>query len=725
MRQTEILKEQVKYLTDLIQEILPKNSLIEKIEILQSEYLVETFLTSDNLICSYYPELSLIEQEVVCSIAVIAQAPIVFQIPQHFSDTEGLIKKLLAQLIVIHKFYQDIGGLIGYHLKIIDLLIEKESKNYQKKSFYHPNGMHINQKSPIVDQMVIEGIKNFPKMGALFPIGGAGDRLDLKDERTKLPLPTAKLNFLGRTLLSGLIRDIQAKEYLYYKLFNKQIYTPIAMMTSEAKSNHQFITKIAEENHWYFRPKQNFFSFTQPLAPVITDQGNWSLKSPLQLYLKPSGHGVIWKIAREKGVFQWFKSLNRSKLLIRQINNPIAGVDNGILAFLGLGSSQNKAFGFASCNRLVNSAEGVNILTETKRGKNYYYAISNIEYTDFEKNGIKDEPETLDKPYSIYPSNTNILFADIEAVEKATALCTIPGMLVNMKSLVPFFNEKGERSEVHGGRLESTMQNIADYITDISPEKMDPENASCLKTFVTYNDRHKTISVTKRAYEPGQSLNETPEGCYYTTLQNNRSLLEKECHFILPDHDKPETFIKKGPSFHFLYHPALGPLYSIIKQKLRRGFIEEGSELQLEISTLDIEGLDLKGSLLIETKHPLGHLDSDQVLRYSERAGKCTLKNIQVENKGIDYKQHNCFWKNQIYRKEALKIILEENSEFEAIDVTFKGNFEIAVPKNTKMTAKMEGDQVEFEWISIKTPTWGWKYSITKTNLIHLEREML
>lgn len=724
MAQTEILKEQVKYLTNLMQELLPKNSLAEKIETLQSEYLVETSLTSDNLICSYYSDLSLIEQEVVCCVAVIAQAPIVFQIPHHFSDTQGLIKKLLDQLITIHKFYRDIGGLIGYHLKIIQLLIEKESKNYQKKNFYHPNGIHINQKTPIIDQMVIEGIKNLPKIGALFPIGGAGDRLDLKDETTGLPLPTAKLNFLGRPLLSGLIRDLQAKEYLYYKLFDKQVYTPIAMMTSEAKSNHQFITRIGEENHWYFRPKQSFFSFIQPLAPVITENGNWSLKSPLQLYLKPSGHGVIWKIAREKGVFQWFKSLNRSKLLIRQINNPIAGVDNGILAFLGLGSSQNKAFGFASCNRLVNSAEGVNILSETLKGKTYHYAISNIEYTDFEKNGIRDEPETPNKPYSIYPSNTNILFADIEAVEKATALCTIPGMLVNMKSLVPFINKEGERSEVHGGRLESTMQNIADYITDTCPEKMDPENASCLKTFVTYNDRNKTISVTKRTYEPGKPLNETPEGCYYVTLQNNHALLEKECHFILPDLDKPETFIKEGPRFHFLYHPGLGPLYSIIKQKLRRGYIEERSELQLEISTVDIENLDLKGSLLIKAKQPLGHLNPDQFLQYSQRTGKCTLKNVRIENSGIDYKEHNCFWKNQIYRKEALEILLDENSEFEAIDVIFKGNFKIAVPKNTKMTAKMEGDHVQFEWTSIKKHTWDWKYSITKSNLIHLEREM-
>lgn len=723
MPHIDLLREQVKYLSDLSKELNQKNSLAQKIETLQCEYLVESFLASDNIICSFYPELSPIEQEIVCSIAVIGQASIVFQIPPHFSDTRALIKKLLDQLILINKFFQEMGGLIGYHLKVINFLFEKEAKQYQKKNFYHAQGMHINQNSPAVDQMVIEGIKNLPKMGELYPIGGAGDRLDLKDEKTGLPLPTAKLMFLGKSLLTGLIRDLQAKEYLYYKLFDKQVTTPIAMMTSEVKNNHQFIQKIGQDNHWFYRPRNTFFSFIQPLAPVITEEGNWSLKSPLQLYLKPSGHGVLWKIAQERGVFKWFKAAHRSKLLIRQINNPIAGVDNGILAFAGLGCTQNKAFGFASCDRLVNSAEGVNILTESKQEDLYHYSISNIEYTDFEKNEIQDKAEKEGSPYSMYPSNTNILFADLNEIEKALALCSIPGMLINMKSLVPYLSGDGKLSEMHGGRLESTMQNIADYITDTTPEKMDPDNSSYLKTFLTYNDRDKTISVTKKAFKEGASINETPEGCYFTVIQNNRALLEKECHFRLPSSDTEESFLKEGPQFHILYHPALGPLYSIIKQKLRKGIIEERSELQLEISTLDIENFHLKGSLLIKCTQPLGHLNSDNHLKYSSNAGKCTLRNVHIENAGIDTSQKNIFWKNQIQRKECLQIHLEENSEFEAIDITFKGNFHIKVPKNTKIVARMDGKKVAFNSQPIQKPTWNWKYNLTKTNQVELKKE--
>lgn len=45
----------------------------------------------------------------------------------------------------------------------------------------------------------------------------------------------------------------------------------------------------------------------------------------------------------------------------------------------------------------------------------------------------------------------------------------------------------------------------------------------------------------------------------------------------------PRTYIDHGPGFIFLYHPALGPLWDVIAQKVQGGSLSHGSELVLEV----------------------------------------------------------------------------------------------------------------------------------------------
>lgn len=725
MSAIQVLKEKVDYLNHLLFDLKSKQTFSEQLSLLESEFTVSSFLNSDHPIAHFYPNLSPIEKFAICSIVAIGQAPVVFQLPEHISEINPLFSKLLKLLVSVDRFYRDIGGIIGYHQQVISLLFEKSSKKFKKKTFHEAKGLHLSPKTEPIYEKVLQGIESLPLMGEIYPIGGAGDRLDLKDEKTGLPLPTAKLMFLGRTLLEGLIRDLQAREYLYYKLFGKQLVTPIAMMTSEAKNNHLFVKKICAENHFFHRPEESLNFFMQPLAPVLTDEGNWSLKSPMQLFLKPSGHGVMWKIALEQGVFKWFYQRKRPKVLVRQINNPVAGIDDGLFPLIGIGCRENKAFGFASCHRRIGTAEGVNIMTEDHQNNRHLYGITNVEYTDFERNGIKDQPKKGQEHYSIYPSNTNLLFADLASVARALEKTAIPGMLINMKSNVPFLDENGHLNEVKGGRLESTMQNIADDMANAFNEKIDTKNPPSFKTFLTYNERHKTISVTKKTHKEDEPIQETPEGCYYTFLRNHTELLHKECFVKTPPLPSEASYLENGPSFHMLYHPALGPNYSIIGQKIRGGRVEPRSEIQLEATEIDFENLHLDGSFLLQCDQPLGHLSKNDLLHYSDRAGKCTLHNVKIINDGIDQAESNCYWKNHIYRKEALKISLGENSEFIAENVTFKGNFELKVPPNTLLIAKQEEDHVVFESHHLVSPRWRWEYSTNEKAKIVLKKTFL
>ena len=44
-----------------------------------------------------------------------------------------------------------------------------------------------------------------------------------------------------------------------------------------------------------------------------------------------------------------------------------------------------------------------------------------------------------------------------------------------------------------------------------------------------------------------------------------------------------QQYLERGPGFIFLFHPALGPLWDVISQKIRGGSLSDHSELVLEV----------------------------------------------------------------------------------------------------------------------------------------------
>lgn len=596
--------------------------------------------------------------------------------PNVFRDKE--CEDTLEKLAFVEKFYQAIDGLLGYHLKALELMDQKKP-DHKKKIYKNPSGFDVREKNNTVKGWILKGISELEKVAFIYPIGGLGDRLNLKDHSGK-PMPAATLCFNGKSLLEGLMRDLQAWEYLHYKLFNKQITVPVAFMTSNENDNEAHIRALCESHNWFCRPEKSFTLFSQISVPVITCDGKWSMKNQKEINLQPGGHGAVWHMALAKEVFRGFIEEKKEVLLIRQINNPICGIDDGLLAFLGCGLQENKTFGFVSCQRAEKAAEGVLVLVDNKR-------ISNIEYTDFNRFGIVEGPQMW--------ANTNILFANLKKILPVLDKNPLPGLILNMKSDVPFIDQEGNGCEVKGGRLESMMQNLSDDI-------------SASESFVLFNERQKTISVTKKSYEIGKSPLETPVGAFADLMENGKKLLEM-CGFTL------------ASNLIFNYLPALGPLYSVIKYKLKDGQVKEGSELKLEIAELKIEKLNLEGSLLIEAKNPLG-MNVDGVLCYSSNAGKCRLCNVTIENFGIDRQAPNIFWKGDIYRKEKCHIILEGSAEFVAENITFKGDFEIVVPDGQRWIAYEKGDgSIGFKKQKIKKPTWRWDYQILGEELVLVE----
>lgn len=603
-------------------------------------------------------------------------------------DEEEILREgveILDPLEKVEQFYESIGGIVGYHLKALQLIVNKEKSPFET-NYERPFGYDLRQNGEEKQNHIISGLLQAHLMGEIFLVGGLGDRLKLENAAGE-PLPAALLPFCGKSLLEILLRDLMGREYLFYKLFAKRVITPVALMTSHEKGNHRYITNTLKEKNYFGRGEKSFFVFPQISVPVVAENGRWVMKNPKELLLYPGGHGALWKACLDEGVFQWFHKLRKKAFLIRQINNPIAGIDSGLIALIGIGQSSEKTLGIASCERLVSAAEGMLVEVEKEKG---HFATINIEYTDFQQHNIEDRPD--EKGYSVFPANTNILYVDLNKITQVVKQHPLPEFLLNMKTKI---------GNLWAGRLESMVQNISHFLVGT--------NRKNLPTFVTYNERGKTISTAKRAFEGGRDLLETPEGAFYDILQEGYHLLKKECKVVMPPFSSKENYLRYGPSLQFLYHPALGPLFEIIAQKIVKGKIGNNSELQCEIAELLLENINLQGSLLIEAEDVCG-----------KEAGRCFLRNIAIKNQGIDRTALNVFWKNQIARKEKLKIYLGKNAEFIAEDLTFVGERTIMVPQNKRWIAYEERGEILFYETETEEKTeWTYILENKKIKLSH------
>lgn len=600
--------------------------------------------------------------------SVLLQLLFCKQLPQNFFEFSlQKISTFLEPFVEAEIYYRSIGGLCGYYKNFISLLCNTEKKDHNRK-FLSPVGVDFAKNREEKIHFSDWALEHLDCMAEMWPVGGAGDRLNLQDEKTGQSLPAGFLPFDGYTLLERLFRSVKSREYAYFCKTGKNIVIPVALMTSKEKNNTALIQQACQRANWFGRPKESIRFFEQPLVPVISETADFMIDQNGQAFVKPGGHGVLWKLAADQGVLDWFVQKGKTKLLIQQINNPIAGVDAGLLSFIGVGIKGDYDFGFCSCHRVVGASEGMNVVVE----KNNQYNLTNIEYTDLKDCGIEDQPAESGSNFSQFPCNTNILFADIAFIQQQAECNPVPGMLINMKSSMVIDGKK-----VHYGRLEATMQNIADdQWTD----------RDSLRSYITFDDRKKTISATKQLAESEKTLVGTPEGAYFDLLQNAKELLDI-CGMKTPDLATEQQYREEGPCWMFRYNPCLGTTYETIAKKIQGGCLHEKAELELEIINVEMVDVELLGSLLIQAENLL--------------EGSVSLCRVEVRNKGAAVIKGEKgvpppYWRS-VERLEAVEIVVEGSGRFEAVDVVFLSSEKIVVPDGYLLQARTEGDTVVFE----------------------------
>jgi hypothetical protein len=643
------------------------------------------------------------EERFVFSVMIaLNQADTLFDGMNTLQDPQGALKKLAQTLVTLEHFYQPIGGVLGYHTTVLNLLTEE--KRLDTHEYSPPPVQDIRTADRIMWNSCYWGTAHLGSAGMIFALGGAGDRLNLLDPSTGEPLPAACFSFCGRSFFEGMMRDVEAQEYWHYLVFGTQVTMPVLIMTSLEKNNDHHIEEMCRKANWFGRPSSSIRRIVQPLVPVIDTDGQWIVSAPLDLALKPGGHGVIWKLAQDTGAAAWLRFHGIDTGVVRQVNNPFAGLDQNLLALFGYGNANNKSFGFLSCPSRPGLAEGLDVLSVSKEEAVTLATITNIEYTQFAE--LKNQrPDLLVE--GACPANTNILYVRLRDIPAALAKNPIPGMIVNPKTVVEVMRN-GQTIKKVGGRLESCMQNIADgFFAPINAKTLPTPPSAELSTFLVLQDRGKLLSPTKRAYVEGQPLAETSFGSLYDWHCAMRSLLAGSCHMTVPQEATPEEFVHTGPSFVFSFHPAMGPLWTVIGQKLSAGTISQGSELELEIAEIACTNLNLNGSLRVLAHVPTGPTIGEKGRQYTDKVGRANFSNVNVVNKGLKSRAPLEVLNGTLQRHETCEIILEGFSEVVAENLTINGPFHLVVPDGKRAVLHQDGSgAITTTLEAITAPSW-------------------
>ncbi len=638
----------------IIQKIKSVDSIRKKIEV------IKTFFKDQNQVASLNRKLKFVNlpefgKLIVWAFCLLGQDDIVNFLLDPNKDI--FLKKMLLinQLERLDNFYYKQGGFFNYQLEFSKCVNKKRKynlRNFSSCSFYDVNSLSQSE----ISLNIFLGIKALLETGFFILSGGKAERFfNSKSEGSM-----ASLEFFKKSLLERIIEDVEGLETLYERFFNKKITIPIVIMVSSSEPiNSSFFSKIKKTDRYL----NGFFKILiQSDFPVISSEGLFLLDKNGELVMFPGGHGMLWKEAYEQGFFHYFKSLGINHILIRQINNPLAGLNENLLLLLGTSCVNNKFFGVISCAKDRHFSEGVWVKLHNKNT----YSYVNIEYVQF--------PFFDDRLIEEAPANTNILYFNLK--KNWNRLSKLPRFnhILNMKTLTIKNNEKNYF--VLAGRLECLVQDFTKLFND--------DECSSSSVIILHSLREKVISSIKRPL--GKNYLETPEKAFFDYLNCSRELL-RLCHILLPKRRSWDDFLNLGPEFIFDYHPSLGPLYSLIQKKIYQGSFFENSIVELNIMKVFFRNLNVAGHFVVN----------------STLSGKCIMRNVEIKNRGSFFENPRESWKGKLCTQECLKIVLNENAKIYAENLVLEGNISIEVPKGESWELFMNNRQ-ELDYKIISKP---------------------
>ena len=205
------------------------------------------------------------EQVCLCSLAAIGQTHLFDVHPLKIADGEKKWRVFLDCLLHTETLYADIGGILGYQVRILNLL--EGAAPPPVLSCRPAPSFDWSARGPQIESAVRAALSMWHQTALILPAGGAGDRLNLIDPLSCQPLPAAFLQLDGKSMLESILRDLRGCEHLVFKTTGRLVETPIAIMTSREKGNHDRILQYLREHRWFGRSQRKLSSLQSTLSP--------------------------------------------------------------------------------------------------------------------------------------------------------------------------------------------------------------------------------------------------------------------------------------------------------------------------------------------------------------------------------------------------------------------------------------------------------------------------
>ncbi|KAL1207925.1 UTP--glucose-1-phosphate uridylyltransferase 3 [Cardamine amara subsp. amara] len=142
-------------------------------------------------------------------------------------------------------------------------------------------------------------------------------------------------------------------------------------------------------------------------------------------------------------------------------------------------------------------------------------------------------------------------------------------MVLSTKKRIEYIYQYEDYHSVLGGRLECTMQNIADNFLNKFPSRCQGNLEEKLDTYIVYNERRKaTSSAKKKKPNASAALHQTPDGALLDILRNAYDLFT-ECDIKLSMIEPNDKYVDSPPPYLILLHLALGPFWEVQDRNLR------------------------------------------------------------------------------------------------------------------------------------------------------------
>jgi UTP---glucose-1-phosphate uridylyltransferase len=237
---------------------------------------------------------------------------------------------------------------------------------------------------------------------------------------------------------------------------------------------------------------------------------------------------------------------------------------------------------------------------------------------------------------------------------------------------------------------------------------------------VVFNERRKVTSSCKRQPNDSGNLRQTPQGSFLDLMKNNIAIMRDHDHgWTVEAGEISET--SEIPSHILLFHPSMGPLWEVMRQKLGTGLLAPGAEMVLDCPEVRIDDLVVDGSFRVLVKEP----ETEQYTTRPQRVfmhhqtPRCRLEKCTIVNDGIDFDNPgNQYWRCRVVRRESLTIELEGDAEFDAQGCVFRGNYTFRVPAGYRMTVRPNPDAMDDAKESLiavdltakREGSWSWRW---------------